>query len=143
MFVITVLSLRIMSQPLPMALALIVLSIITGLFTWLTFSKWVGLRLALIYLGGMMVIFLYVSFLAINFKFFFPEYKPILLCSALVIIASIYPPNWPNLKEKLITEVYTRFSSETLIFLIIYLLLCLLIVVKFSQCFKGALIKKF
>lgn len=108
------------------------------------YTRWAIYALILIFLGGMIVVFIYATSLANNEKFFFKfpmSTAPLLICCALGI-PSILTLTLPSTPLNLSTLFH--FSSIPVIWvLIVYLLLILFVSVKVTERFKGALIKTF
>nr|YP_009002575.2 NADH dehydrogenase subunit 6 [Cherax preissii] len=138
-----------LSHPLSMGLTLLIqtilICILSGLFNA---SFWFSYILFLIYLGGMLILFIYISSLAsnenfkINFKFM--ALIPILLLISLLLILTdpmIYPSKFFNSSTFMILEnkinfsyltsgpIYSLPSTLLTFFMILYLLLTLIVVV--------------
>nr|YP_009379196.1 NADH dehydrogenase subunit 6 [Kiwa tyleri]ARQ27019.1 NADH dehydrogenase subunit 6 [Kiwa tyleri] len=149
-----------LSHPLAMGLTLLVqttlISITSGLVNK---TFWFSYLLFLIFLGGMLVLFIYVSSLASNeqfilnnyflfiiffllllFLFFFFMMDPLLLNNKIQISYSsfIYPLNSSMLSE-LTSTLYNSPSMMLTLFIISYLLLTLLIIVKIMMIFSSPL----
>ncbi len=77
-------------QPLSLGLCIIVLTILYSLLISLSSSSWYGYILFLVFIGGLLVIFAYVSVLAPNT--FFTDAKPILIL-LLVFISTAFITN--------------------------------------------------
>lgn len=114
------------------------LRLILGIF----FSNWLTFRLVLIFLGGIIIIFLYVSSLATLHKMVVSTPSWIILSTGIVIIAfSRWSASKTSSQFIKFNFLITNFNLN--IFLVIYLLFTLLVVVKLSESFKGALGTKF
>lgn len=125
------------AHPLNFSLWLLGFSTITGLSLIQNLNIWLGLSLILIFLGGIIVIILYVSSLARENKFSLlgSNYSPVLLTFLLVAY------NFPSLRtvgqNQSIFSLYLNFTSFTLIFLLFYLLLALIVVVNVRESYQG------
>lgn len=132
------------SHPLLLCLLLILASLAVGPLLGLAYSKWAIYALILIFLGGIIVVFIYATNLANNEKFFFrppSSLSPLLVSGALSIpsVAVFIPPSTPlNLGI-----LFFSSSIPVIWLLILYLLFILFIRVKITERFKGALVKTF
>lgn len=125
-------------SPLPLCLLLVGLSGVIALIRGLSVSKWIFCSIFLIFLGGMIVIFLYVCSISINEKLTWST-RPYLY---LIPIIAFFGINVLSEKSNQgLWEVYSYSWSPLIIFFIFYLLVALVLAVKFSQSFKGALVK--
>lgn len=130
-------------HPLPLCLILILLAVRVGGLSGLVFSKWIFYAVVLIFLGGIIVVFIYVTTLAGNEKFHinftWNSCTLFLLSSVLVYI---YAPKLTQLKKEIfIGHIYFSSTTFVLWFLLIFLLSTLIIVIKLAENFKGTLIK--
>lgn len=130
------------SNPLVICLILIMLALIVGRISGIIYMKWIIYAIILIFLGGIMVVFIYVTRLAGNEKFIL---KPTLLLVWTSVIFFIRS-SFINLasqtkKENFMSHLFITSSSFILWRLTIFLLITLIIVVKITENFKGALIK--
>jgi Zn-dependent protease with chaperone function len=114
------------------------MAIIVGGFLGLKFSSWFFFSLILIFLGGIMVIFLYFSGLSvsekINFKFKKLELFVFLFFLGVNLnVVSLFEENF----LKLLRLNFNKLNLILNMFFIFYLLFALFLVVKFSESFKG------
>nr|AGA56176.1 NADH dehydrogenase subunit 6 [Polycheles typhlops] len=119
-------------------------------------SYWFSYILFLIFLGGLLVLFIYVASLASNEKlnhspllsFFFVfswllftilffSLDPLLSSFKMNVISSSF--TFKEGTQQMIATIYNPPSMMFTLFLIFYLLLCLLIVVKISNVYSGPL----
>ncbi len=128
-------------SPLILSLLLIFLAISLGGMTWFFFRKWLGVSLFMVFVGGIIVIFLYVSSLAFNEKFFLNRPMPLIFILGLSLFLIFKINNF--FAHSLVSQLYRSYSVFSLIFLIAYLLLVFFLAVKLSENFKGALVEKF
>lgn len=148
-----------LSHPLAMGLALLSQTILICVITGLSNSSfWFSYILFLIFLGGMLVLFIYVTSLASN-EMFTPSitmafvFTTVLLLSAgLLFIDPMIIPKTPlydfglplkNLAYSsdlsLISTIYNPTVMNLTIFIVFYLLLTLIVVVKITDAFFGPL----
>nr|YP_010593064.1 NADH dehydrogenase subunit 6 [Aparapotamon gracilipedum]WAB69731.1 NADH dehydrogenase subunit 6 [Aparapotamon gracilipedum] len=143
------------SHPLAMGILLLIQTVVIALSTGLaTYSFWFSYTLFLIFLGGMLVLFIYVASLASNEPFTsFPPliYMVIFFLSELLILFMdpILFTSFSNLANSSIKTysstayitswIFNTPSMYFTFFIISYLLLTLLVVVKIINLFKGPL----
>ena len=124
-------------HPLMLCLGLISLTLAVRPLIGLIIRKWIAYTIILIFLGGIIVLFIYVSTLASNEKLvFFYGNSPYF--AFLMLGLFFLPLNDTNVL--LISHLYLNFSVSLLFFLTLYLLFTLISVIFLSQGFKGALI---
>lgn len=130
-------------HPLTLCLTLVLLAARVGVLRGIVYIKWIFYATVLIFLGGIIVVFIYVTTLAGNEKFQISLINPAFLVLILRLI-SIYVCS-PKLsifkKETFIRHIYYTRSAPILCFLIIFLFRVLILVIKLAENFKGALIK--
>lgn len=124
------------SHPLILCLRLILFTL--GLSPLISFilNKWLAYAIILIFLGGIIVLFIYVSTLAGNEKIALPIKARVWL---LPVIAGLVALPTQDSGLLLISHLYLNISVALLFFLTLYLLCTLIVVVFLSQGFKGAL----
>jgi hypothetical protein len=128
-------------HPLVLCLLLISYSILTILIAGLLTSKWISYAIVLIFLGGIIIIFIYVTTLAGRDKFFIqPNIYSYLILARILFIPWFVEFSRSRKKEVYIVHIYQS-SSPALWIAIIFLLTTLFVVVKLAESFKGALIK--
>ena len=130
------------SNPVFMAMGLILLRGLTGICLSLTLNLWLLLALLLIFLGGIIVIFIYVTTLAGPSKIILPSSNPsiLLLLTGSFLLFSLGPYSNFSPIYLSIGTFYTTASGSVLGFLTLYLLIALLAIVKLSATHKGALV---
>ena len=135
------------TNPLICALRIIITSFFSGFLIFSVYSKWICLILIIVFIGGIIVVFLYVSSLAINKKIvliFTKNSAKLSIFFFIRILRNIFSPVLIGFNPNtLIFSSYQKISTLTIIFLIAYLLLALILVVKNSESFKGSLVEKF
>jgi hypothetical protein len=135
------------SHPIFFSVTLIVTSIMVGVICIKANLSWFFYLLVLVFLGGVIVLIIYINTLAINEKFFFYQikYKPVYFFMFLVLIQIFFFKNnfiKINLSNFTPLGVYESINFILLIFLMLYLLLTLICVVKLVKFEYGPLIKR-
>ena len=146
-------------HPLAIGLALLFQTILICCTTGLSnISFWFSYVLFLIFLGGMLVLFIYVTSLASN-EIFKPSIILIIVISSVLIIRVfiniIDPIILPQIKSSripitlnsqpysidisLVSTIYNPTTIKLTIFIVFYLLLTLIVVVKITDTFFGPL----
>uniref|UniRef100_UPI003002F11E NADH dehydrogenase subunit 6 n=1 Tax=Theopropus sinecus TaxID=2908872 RepID=UPI003002F11E len=145
-----------LDHPLSMGLILftqtICMCLISGL---MSLSFWFSYILLLIYLGGMLILFMYITSLASNEMFLYSNKILLLIIFFPIIFMSIYYLNlnyYMNLHENMensltlnmmtnnfLMKMYNQPINMILIFIAAYLFLTLIAVVKIINIFKGPL----
>ena len=141
--------LSLVHHPLMLRLVLVLASLITAFYLFKTISVWFFNVLLLVYLGGIMVLFLYITILNNEIKVTQEEQPAFrvrllvlaVLCGHLVCLKSQWIFIFTPMNEDLGSLYKVRYC-RVLLFLIGYLLITLFSSVKFSESFKGRLIKK-
>nr|YP_003204795.1 NADH dehydrogenase subunit 6 [Charybdis japonica]ACJ49893.1 NADH dehydrogenase subunit 6 [Charybdis japonica]UEK25882.1 NADH dehydrogenase subunit 6 [Charybdis japonica] len=146
-----------LTHPLSMGLTLLIQTILISLTTGLsTYSYWVSYILFMIFLGGMLVLFIYVTSLASNESFHF-SYSILTVSMVFLILAVPLTLFWDPLLNSFMTQlplsslnmessnvfiiswIYSINLMNFTLFIILYLLLTLIVVVKITNLFKGPL----
>nr|YP_009459839.1 NADH dehydrogenase subunit 6 [Sinopotamon yaanense]AUT14011.1 NADH dehydrogenase subunit 6 [Sinopotamon yaanense] len=145
-----------LTHPLAMGLNLLIQTIIISFSAGLTtYSFWFSYTLFLIFLGGMLVLFIYIASLASNEFFYMPLTSimfPVLILiffSCFFYLDPILISSSSNLPNSSINSylsiahttnwIFNIPSMYFTLFIISYLLLALLVVVKIINLFKGPL----
>ena len=125
------------NRPLTIILILLVIRITTRFLLNIFLRAWLIIRIVLIFLGGIIVIFIYVTTLASSDKITFT--KQVLIIGLVFRIIS-HKKNWFILSSPTNFPIlFERTRGELLLFLTSYLILSLFLVVKTSSWEKGAL----
>ena len=146
-----------LSHPLSLGITLLLqtifISLTVGTSTW---SFWFSYILFIIFLGGILVLFIYVASLASNemfsfslVTFFIYRSFTLFLSISLIFIDPLSLPNFSSLPISaidiristpfIISWIYNSPSIGFTLFIISYLLLTLVVVVKIVNLFKGPL----
>nr|YP_010561863.1 NADH dehydrogenase subunit 6 [Chionoecetes bairdi]UYX57824.1 NADH dehydrogenase subunit 6 [Chionoecetes bairdi] len=146
-----------LTHPLSLGLTLLIQTVSISLNTGLSlYSFWFSYILFMIFLGGMLVLFIYVASLASNETFSFSFFYMItsLLILLLIFLVCLFmdpilmvdfsslPTSSIDVKlsTPLITSwIYSNSNMMFTLFIILYLLLTLVVVVKITNLFKGPL----
>lgn len=134
-------------HPVRMAGLLIVIAMITSIFLGKLIVRWVMYLLALVFLGGVMVVLLFIVSVCANEKFFYASKKSLAPAFLLALILCA-----PLRKTALIREgisgvrvplvLYQSEGAFGFILFIRILVLCMLRVVKISKLESGPLVKR-
>nr|UIX55375.1 NADH dehydrogenase subunit 6 [Eremiaphila sp.] len=143
-----------MNHPLSMGLILLLQTICMCLISGFMFmSFWFSYILVLIYLGGMLVLFMYVTSLASNEMFSFSKMITliIMLTPIMILIINIYNNfelnNYESLEnyevmiktKMMLLKLYNNPTNNLTILIASYLFLTLIAIVKIINIFKGPL----
>nr|UAM91018.1 NADH dehydrogenase subunit 6 [Hymenopus coronatus] len=145
-----------LNHPLSMGLILFLQTICMCLISgYMSLSFWFSYILLLIYLGGMLVLFMYVTSLASNEMFFYSNKILLTMISLPIIFTSIYYINmnysmnlYENLENSLmlnllpnnfLLKMYNQPINMIMILIASYLFLTLIAVVKIINIYKGPL----
>nr|BAE46517.1 NADH dehydrogenase subunit 6 [Neocalanus plumchrus] len=136
------------SHPISLGLSLVVLALITGFMVMKMNISWFFYLLVLVFLGGVMILIIYMSTLAANEKFFtsVSQGKVVLFAFASIIPASSMISKFSSLKMSpgimAAGTLYECSNMSILMFLMVYLLLTMICVVKLVKFESGPLIKR-
>lgn len=126
-------------NPLAVCVRLVGLSLIIGALLGLTVTKWMTLSIILLFLGGIIIIFIYATALSSAQKFFWPKYLG--LRSFILfwfILPSLTIPKKGGVREAL-WQIYAPSLIGLTSLIVIILFVSLVTTVKFTESFKGAL----
>ena len=135
------------SHPIFFSVILIISSIVIGIMCIKINLSWFFYLLVLVFLGGVIVLIIYINTLAINEKFFLYKIfnKSLFLLMFIILFQIIFFKNFfikINLSNFISIILYESMNSVSLLFLILYLLLTLICVVKLVKFEYGPLIKR-
>ena len=138
-------------NPLILCIILVILSSTLGLILQHLFSVWMFNALMLIFLGGIIVLFLYISILSNNEKMQIPARVRSIGLIFLLVLFTFNTQNFFNrstyssgTRSEAGTDtslIYHALMSPHILFLIGVLIVALFCVVKMTEGFKGSLIK--
>nr|YP_003359520.1 NADH dehydrogenase subunit 6 [Gandalfus yunohana]ACC62354.1 NADH dehydrogenase subunit 6 [Gandalfus yunohana] len=146
-----------LSHPLSMGLTLLLQTTMISLSVGIsTYSFWFSYILFMIFLGGMLVLFIYVASLASNefFSFSLSTFMFYFLTLLIFTIMCFYldpilVSNYSSLPSsslclqmstiKIVSWIYSNTMMSFTLFIVMYLLLTLIVVVKITNLFKGPL----
>nr|AQM39912.1 NADH dehydrogenase subunit 6 [Deflorita sp. ZJZ-2017] len=154
-------------HPLTMTLIMVLQTLLIALITsTMITSFWFAYILFLVFLGGMLVLFIYIASLASN-EMFNPIMKPLLIIFSSIMLIIILNNllldssllylihnnsdmqnlnnygTYSNESSYLVTKLYNTPTKILTLSLVIYLLLTLIIVVKITDIFSGPLRQQF
>jgi len=130
------------------SLVLILTAAIIGVWVSIQSSKWISFLIILLFLGGIIVLFVYICTLISSikiivirsYKHYFSFLIFILLIGVLFITQKIY--FLPDIKNLLLSTIYQKSRLALLVICMVYLLSVLLVCVKIVQKYKGGLKSK-
>lgn len=129
--------------PLHLGLIILILALVGAIFTSITASTWFGLIIAIIYIGGILVIFAYFIAIIPNQNLHIKPILSILVLTSFMFLFFSDTTVWssavisPENRQKLITSFFYPSQGPILIAIILILFIALLIVVKISERNKG------
>jgi len=135
-------------RPLLARVILIVISIMIRVLISCLTRKWIRYLIILLFLGGIIVLFVYICTLISNIKRFVKYYSPIIFFlffpAALMRLFIFFQNRIINFefKQLLLSGLYLKSRFLIIILCIVYLLLVLTVRVKLSQKFKGGIKSK-
>nr|YP_010924939.1 NADH dehydrogenase subunit 6 [Sinergasilus major]WKB17743.1 NADH dehydrogenase subunit 6 [Sinergasilus major] len=132
------------SNPFMGSLTLVLLTMLLMLDVSFLTSQWVSYLLMLLFLGGMMVMFLYVTSVMTTLKFNLPKMnKEIILTLALTMLFFFTNSNLMlSVKFVNLSDFFNMDSAVVVVFTFFYLLVGLVTVVSISKKFVGSLKSK-
>lgn len=140
--------LPILAHPLALRVAVLLISFILSLLFYRLGQKWVFRVVLLVYLGGIIILFIYVAILRIedkmdlNYKIGLGVFVLLLLLNISGVKVRSRPSREVSLAEfRKFSDLYNQINLGLLILLIRYLLLTLFCVVKITEGFKGTIVK--
>lgn len=134
-----------MTHPISLGLVLIFYSLLIGRVSIVFSIPWFFYLLVLVFLGGVIVLIIYIRTLAANEKFRLPKFSNPLRFLVLTGIISILP-NISRFRSKsrqsinIVINLYEYSNGRLSIFLILYLLITIVCVVKLVKFEKGPLV---
>jgi len=135
------------SHPIFFRIILIISSVMVGVICIKINLSWFFYLLVLVFLGGVIILIIYINTLAMNEKFFFYKIfnKPLYIAIFIILTQIIFFKNFylkVNFSNYMSIRLYESINLLSLIFLMLYLLLTLICVVKLVKFEYGPLIKR-
>nr|CTP93717.1 NADH dehydrogenase subunit 6 [Pseudoniphargus gorbeanus] len=152
----TLFSMMFISSNSPLLLSIIIILqtiTIAIMLTLFTVSSWFSFMLLMVYLSGMMIVFIYVSSVASNELFYMDKYNYMFVLMFIPLIIMMMP-NMENTQSEVTSTLTMNYTSATItktiklfskslylmtIMLIIYILLTMIMVMKNSSFSTGPL----
>nr|YP_054528.1 NADH dehydrogenase subunit 6 [Triops longicaudatus]AAT69277.1 NADH dehydrogenase subunit 6 [Triops longicaudatus]AJD07297.1 NADH dehydrogenase subunit 6 [Triops longicaudatus]AJD07310.1 NADH dehydrogenase subunit 6 [Triops newberryi] len=143
-----------MKHPLSMGLSLMIQSLLICLLSGaFFFNYWFSYTLFLIFLGGLLVLFIYISSLASNEMFQFStkliSFLGLMFFLIFIISNLLNEESWNSLNsfswtsnsyyKNFLINIYSNINFQLMLFMVIYLLVCLLVVVNITKFDKSPL----
>merc|ERR1712179_148292 len=122
-----------LSHPIRLRISLIIMAILARIITFSINSSWFFYLIILVFLGGVIILIIYISTLAANEK---------LRILIITIIKYKNIINFISINNTAVGILYESSNFTLLLFLILYLLLTLVCVVKLVKFESGPLIKR-
>nr|ATN23514.1 NADH dehydrogenase subunit 6 [Monolepta sp. EMHAU-15070824] len=149
-----------MNHPLSCGLILLLQTIMTAMISGLmNLNYWYSYILFLIMIGGMLILFIYMTSIASNEKFQFKLNINLFLLSLLLLMLMIFSDKfYPNLNNQILDmksqnlfiinnmsmmKYFNEPNYYMMLFIIIYLFITLIVVVKITNISYGSLRQKF
>ena len=127
-------------NPLTISLLLLIITFPLIIITTYFSSAWIGLRILLIFSGGIIIIFLYITSLCRNYKFNLKF--PLILVTSLPLSVNIYPITLTNSPSNYqFWYFYNLNNMRLFLFILFYLIFTLFFIVIVSQYYDGSLKK--
>merc|ERR1711955_185888 len=137
----------IMSHPISLGIIIIIMALNIGLWAFYIVYSWFIYLLVLVFLGGVIVLIIYISTLSANEKFSpmivtFP--LSVLLALIMSITSNSLTQSFSNrvTSRSFMSQLYQHKNARLLLFLIVYLLITLVCVVKLVKYEEGPLSKR-
>jgi len=140
------------SHPVRIILIIIRQTLLLCVILWLLINtRWFSYIIFLIFLGGIIILFIYISRLASNEKFFvkirFTTFQAILIIRSIYLFIRLWNPQ--NIKVNkiepsiIIFKIYSDILINLTLFSIFYLIFTLIVVVKITSILRGPLRSKY
>lgn len=133
-------------RPLLGSLMLIFISVLIRLYVAILRRKWITYLIVLLFLGGIIVLFVYVCTLISRMKTSIKlSYRWPMLIVIFIIRNLFYLNSWDfriKIKSMLLSVIYRNINFILILLAVVYLLLVLITRIKISQKFKGGLKSK-
>lgn len=133
------------SHPVRLGALLVRIALINSLTLGKIVRRWLFYMLALLFLGGVMVVLLFIVSVCANEKFFFQpvDFKPALLLGLRLIVIIPFSTKQERFSQiNRALTVYQRANSFNFLIMVFRLILCIIRVVKISKLEAGPLVKR-
>lgn len=127
------------NSPFYISLRLVGLAVSMSFILGLKLFNWLFFAIAIIFLGGIIVIFLYITRLLRNEKLFFRSRLKIRLPLLVLAVLPVRIIETQINYNKILLFCFFETNATALMFSVFYLLMTLFVVVKICESFKGAL----
>lgn len=134
------------SHPIILSLIVLVQRLIFFLHIRFAISSWLGFAILLIFSGGIIVVFLYITRLSRKLKFYIKDYYKFLIIFLLIFFRVKEENLIISKKNFLFNNLRNLYLSQyfsLIVFIISYVLITLFLCVKVSQTNKGRLTKQY
>ena len=133
------------SHPVRLGALLVRIALINSLTLGKIVRRWLFYMLALLFLGGVMVVLLFIVSVCANEKFFFQpvDFKPALLLGLRLIVIIPFSTKQERFSQiNRALTVYQRANSFNFLIMVFRLILCIIRVAKISKLEAGPLVKR-
>lgn len=134
------------SHPISLAALLIFYSFIVGGLSLIYGNSWFLYLLVLVFLGGVIILIIYISTLSANEKFFKVKnnnnFIALLFLCVLILNNNVIIDQKINFSLNILNHLYSKTYLSITVYLIIYLLVTIVCVVKLVKFEEGPLVKR-
>jgi len=134
-----------LTHPISLGIILIFYSLLIGRTTILFRTPWFFYLLVLVFLGGVIILIIYIRTLAANEKFIIPRPVNYLIPIVAILVRTFLLSNYnyivkSSLNIRIVINLYEYSNRRLSIFLIIYLFITIVCVVKLVKFERGPLV---
>lgn len=116
---------------------LVILRFLLGLFFLRNLSNWIMYVVVLLFTGGIIILFTYITSLVISSKINFPSIPWLMFIIVLPLTIAFSHQERTELSIKNISRLYFDFSNIILMFITLYLVIVLISIVKIATSLYG------
>lgn len=116
---------------------LVILRFLLGLFFLRNLSNWIMYVVVLLFTGGIIILFTYITSLVISSKINFPSIPSLTFIIVLPLTIAFRHRERTELNIKNISRLYFDFSNIILMFVTLYLVIVLISIVKIATSLSG------
>jgi len=132
-------------HPISLGIVLIFYSLIIGIISIIFSTPWFFYLLVLVFLGGVIILIIYISTLAANEKFIIPKFNRYLIFILIFFMPRFFINCYnytikSSFNSRIVINLYEYLNRSTLLFLIFYLLITIICVVKLVKFERGPLV---